>query len=346
VGVSLKTVGAAVGTLVLPIVVLPLFAGAGNGTITDTPYACGNLAVILDTIRTLESGGNYQAKAPNATASGAYQYIDSTWRHWATTIGVDTGLYPTAQSAPPETQDRVAAANVTDILTTQRGDVTVVPVIWYLPAALDNPDLMDQVPPGNRLTIREYQTRWLTTYNTKLTEAGPITAASCAATTVDGNWALPVPGDLINPDTLDDPHHDYPAWDYLTLQGTPIHAITGGTVISVQHWNGNWWRNGCNTTNPPRGCNTCGNGLTIQTTDGLRHTYCHNTTLLVAVGDTITPGQLIANSGVTGRSGTPHLHLELRINGTRRCPQPLLAAIYHRHPVPDPAALPTGGCSF
>ena len=40
----------------------------------------------------------------------------------------------------------------------------MVPVIWYYPKAAKQPELMDQVPLpqfGNRLTVREYQRRWL-----------------------------------------------------------------------------------------------------------------------------------------------------------------------------------------
>jgi hypothetical protein len=40
----------------------------------------------------------------------------------------------------------------------------MVPVIWYYPKAAHQPELMDEVPLpqfGNRLTVREYQRRWL-----------------------------------------------------------------------------------------------------------------------------------------------------------------------------------------
>ncbi|MEO6570904.1 MAG: hypothetical protein ABIO83_05100, partial [Ilumatobacteraceae bacterium] len=45
-----------------------------------------------------------------------------------------------------------------------RGDVSMVPVIWYYPKAAGDAALMDAVPlpgAGNRLTVREYQHRWL-----------------------------------------------------------------------------------------------------------------------------------------------------------------------------------------
>ena len=116
--------------------------------------------------------------------------------------------------------------------------------------------------------------------------------------------------------------------DLLVPESTPIFAITGGTVVSIQTFAGNWWTDGCNTNHAPVGCSTCGTGLTIQTPDGLRHTYCHARRLYVTRGDQIAPGQHIADSGNTGRSGAPHLHLEMRLNGQRVCPQALMNAVY------------------
>ncbi len=60
----------------------------------------------------------------------------------------------------------------------------------------------------------------------------------------------------------------------------------------------------------------------------------------------VAPGQHIADSGDTRPLRHAHLHLELRINGVRHCPQPLLDALYHGTPIPLAADLPTTGCSF
>ena len=342
----MKTLVAFLAAAVVSVLSIPLvFANGGPAT---APYACGRLAVILDTIRTLESGGDYTAHAQGASAAGAYQYITSTWRHWAAEAGVPTDLYPTADTAPPHIQDRVAGVNVSAILADHDNVIDVVPVLWYYPAALNDPELMDQVPmpsAGNTLTVREYQTRWLDTYNQKLTATGDTTA-TCATTDVTGEWALPLPREVLTPEALAAPHHDYPASDLLVPEGTPVYAITGGRVDRITSWTGNWWHAGCNGPRPPAGCNTCGVGVTIQHPDGLRHTYCHNTRAHVAVGDQIAPGQHIADSGNTGRSGTPHLHLELRMNGQRLCPQPLLVSLYDGVAPSDPTALPRSGCNF
>jgi hypothetical protein len=114
------------------------------------------LEAILFTIRLIESGHRYDVPPNRGNASGAYQYIASTWNGHAG--------YPHAYLAPPEVQDARAASDVQAILATWKGDVSMVPVIWYYPRAAREPALMDQVPvpqAGNRLTVREYQHRWL-----------------------------------------------------------------------------------------------------------------------------------------------------------------------------------------
>ncbi len=340
----MKPLVALIATCIVTVLSVPLvFANGGQAT---TPYACGRLGVILDTIRTLESGGDYTAQARGASAAGAYQYVTSTWRHWADEAGVSTDLYPTADTAPPHVQDRVAGVNVSAILADHDNLVEVVPIVWYYPAALSDPGAMDRIPrpdAGNTLTVREYQTRWLDTYNEKLA-ALDETVPTCVATDVTGEWALPLPREILTTEMLSAPHHTYPAWDAMVPEGTPVYALTGGRVARITSWTGNWWHARCGGSRRPADCNTCGVGITIQHPDGLRHTYCHNVRNHVAIGDQIAPGQHIADAGNTGRSGAPHLHLELRIDGRRYCPQPLLVGLSEGAPT-DPRSLPTSGCS-
>ncbi|MBM7333308.1 MAG: peptidoglycan DD-metalloendopeptidase family protein [Alcanivorax sp.] len=58
-----------------------------------------------------------------------------------------------------------------------------------------------------------------------------------------------------------------------------------------------------------------GNYLVLDHGNGYQTRYMHLSKLLVHAGDTVEQGQVIADSGNTGRSTGPHLHYELRLNG-------------------------------
>ncbi len=86
--------------------------------------------------------------------------------------------------------------------------------------------------------------------------------------------------------------------DWATPTGTTIIASCGGTVT----------RSGWS--------NSYGYCIYIQHPDGFETRYAHNSKLLVSLGDTVVQGQAIALSGNTGDSSGPHLHFEIRKNGT------------------------------
>ena len=342
-----------------------LLATLSSGDETLPTATCvtvtADVARILATIRALESGGDYAARARGSTASGAYQFLDSSWDGY--------GGYRRASDAPPAVQDAKAAANVTTILERNDGDISAVPVVWYIGhVPVSGSTEWDQVPApeaGNRLTPRQYQTRWMAEYE-RQPIATPTVATStttpvettvpvalpggCTGGSVEalaGGWALPGPRELIdtNPAALDAPHHDYPAWDWLIPINTPIYAVRGGTVVSIRSWPHNWWTSGCGQTGGGA-CSTCGVGLTIEDEQGVRWTYCHGTNVTVTLNAVVTAGTQIMWSGNTGRSGTPHLHLEIRVAGNQRCPQTLLRSLYNAGAGLLPASLPAAGCCF
>jgi len=346
--VAVKFVGLPV-VLVVALMSFPVLFATG-----DSPglgcSAGADVATILGTIRTLESGGDYAARAGGSSASGAYQFLDSTWATY--------GGYPRAWQAPAEVQDAKAAGDVRDILDRYDGDVTAVPVIWYighLPAPTSAE--WDKVPApdaGNALTPREYQQRWLGEYDRQRTSTPDpaISAASVSACApgvgivalADG-FAYPGPVELFAAAPVDAPHHDYPAWDWMVPIGTPVYAVRGGRVVAVQYWPENWWDAGCGTN--PAGCHTCGIGVTIEDDTGTRWAYCHGSDVHVAAGDSIVAGTQILTSGNTGRSGGPHVHIQIRTPDNQlRCPQPLLRSLRDQDVGIDPAALPTDGCFF
>lgn len=149
-------------------------AGArGQDYYGTTQAATGpaNMSAVLATIRSLESGGNYTARASGSDASGAYQFISSTWQGAARQAGIDVSRYPQAWQAPPALQDQVAAAYVGRILAANGGNVGAVPVTWYIGhVPTEGSTEWDTVPAayaGNTKTPRQYQAMWLSLYRSK-----------------------------------------------------------------------------------------------------------------------------------------------------------------------------------
>jgi hypothetical protein len=118
---------------------------------------------ILSALKSKESSGDYNAKNPKSSASGGYQFIDSTWRSLSNKYGIGTE-YKTAKSAPPEVQDIVAARYVADILAENNNDVTKVPVVWYTGNSAGS---MSEaaLKANNGLTADRYQADYMRRYN-------------------------------------------------------------------------------------------------------------------------------------------------------------------------------------
>jgi murein DD-endopeptidase MepM/ murein hydrolase activator NlpD len=184
-----------------------------------------------------------------------------------------------------------------------------------------------------------------TTLPTMATTPSPGGCIGGGVLPLDGDWSLPGPRQLIDadPTVLHAPHHDYPAWDWLVPVNTPVYAVRGGTVATIHSWPHNWWAAGCGQDGGGM-CETCGVGVTIVDDAGTHWTYCHGTNDTVTLDQTVRAGQQIMWSGNTGRSGAPHIHLEITVDGQQRCPQPLLESLYTRQRGLDPGSLPTNGC--
>lgn len=111
-------------------------AGSGATSGGLTPPSMGGMGggndpnKILSTIRQMESGNNYQAQNPTSSASGAYQFIDSTWQSLTKKLGIGTE-FKKAKDAPPAIQDQVASAYLQDILGQAGGDISKVPTAWF-----------------------------------------------------------------------------------------------------------------------------------------------------------------------------------------------------------------------
>ena len=60
--------------------------------------------------------------------------------------------------------------------------------------------------------------------------------------------------------------------------------------------------------------------IKVDHQNGMETRYAHNSQLLVKAGDKVFQGMHIAESGNSGRSTGPHLHFEIRVNGTAKDP--------------------------
>lgn len=86
--------------------------------------------------------------------------------------------------------------------------------------------------------------------------------------------------------------------DLAAPSGTPIYAVTGGTVEQA-------------------GDAGDGYGTLVRIKSGNTVTYYgHQSSVNVAVGDTVAAGDQIGSVGSTGNSTGPHLHFEVRNNGS------------------------------
>jgi hypothetical protein len=137
---------------------------AGNGSPDATQVGAKvDVERILSTIRTRESRGNYRIQSKSSSASGAYQFIDSTWRGLTKKYGIGTE-YSRAYLAPPEVQDEVARRYVNDILRRSGGDVSKVPLEWYT-GNINGAMSAEALAANNGLTPQAYQASWMQSYN-------------------------------------------------------------------------------------------------------------------------------------------------------------------------------------
>jgi murein DD-endopeptidase MepM/ murein hydrolase activator NlpD len=86
--------------------------------------------------------------------------------------------------------------------------------------------------------------------------------------------------------------------DIAVPTGTPVVAAASGQVI-VAGWMGGY-----------------GNLVVIDHGGGLATAYAHNSSVAVGSGSSVSQGQTIAYAGSTGNSTGPHVHFEVRVNGS------------------------------
>ena len=90
----------------------------------------------------------------------------------------------------------------------------------------------------------------------------------------------------------------HPGLDIGVGMGTPIRAAASGRVI-VAAYSGGY-----------------GNLIVVDHGNGLATAYAHQSSMAASVGQQVAQGQVIGYVGSTGFSTGPHLHFEVRVNGS------------------------------
>jgi murein DD-endopeptidase MepM/ murein hydrolase activator NlpD len=90
----------------------------------------------------------------------------------------------------------------------------------------------------------------------------------------------------------------HPGIDIAAGTGTPIKAAAGGLAL-VAGYSGGY-----------------GNLIVIDHGNGIATAYAHQSSLAASVGQQVGQGQVIGYVGSTGFSTGPHLHFEVRVNGS------------------------------
>ncbi len=127
--------------------------------------------------------------------------------------------------------------------------------------------------------------------------AGPIKGGS-------GSLIWPVDGPVVSgfgPRTINGSYEYHPGIDIAVPEGTPIRAAATGTVSLQQS----------EAESGGYGNYTC-----IDHGGGLSTCYAHQSSFAVSLGQAVSQGDIIGYTGCTGYCFGPHLHFEVRINGS------------------------------
>jgi murein DD-endopeptidase MepM/ murein hydrolase activator NlpD len=126
---------------------------------------------------------------------------------------------------------------------------------------------------------------------------GPIKGGS-------GSMIWPVDGPVVSgfgPRTINGSYEYHPGIDIAVPEGTPIRAALSGTVSLMQS----------EVESGGYGNYTC-----LDHGGGLSTCYAHQSSFAVSLGQSVSQGEVIGYTGCTGYCFGPHLHFEVRINGS------------------------------
>lgn len=118
--------------------------------------ANGSIDRFMQVLAFQESSGIPTADAsPASTASGKYQYLDSTWRARYALYG-PASAYARAKQAPEPVQDAVAYIEYSQRFRELGNDMFKLALNHFFPAAITDPSKLDTIIGNNVITPRQY----------------------------------------------------------------------------------------------------------------------------------------------------------------------------------------------
>ena len=138
-----------------------------------------------------------------------------------------------------------------------------------------------------------------------------IKGTSVASYTVSAPVTVPVSGRLTSPfgyrtNPVSGKYGFHTGIDLAAAEGTPVAAAYGGVVTDSGE------------------SDVWGRYVLIEHSDGFETYYCHLSEIYAPEGTVLRKGETLGLVGSTGWSTGPHLHFEVRIDGVRVDPEPLI----------------------
>jgi murein DD-endopeptidase MepM/ murein hydrolase activator NlpD len=144
-------------------------------------------------------------------------------------------------------------------------------------------------------------------YANKQCAAAPLLTTARPGWPVESRRITSGFGYRIHPITGDEGVHT--GLDIAGDEGSPVYAAFYGTVAEVGQGK------------------QFGNYIILSHAGGLQTVYAHCSAIIAEEGMVLRAGDVIARVGQTGAATGPHLHFEMRLDGRRFDPAPLLGAL-------------------
>jgi murein DD-endopeptidase MepM/ murein hydrolase activator NlpD len=255
-----------------------------NPTVADVILSAKSVQDAIDTLHYLTSIAQLDRKIEHAvrTARDEVHVAREKTKKTRTVVASETQVVAIRTQQQREVKDQLLASE--HRLSAARGNKRQA-------LASTKQQEQDLIAEANALAAADARIR------SQLAAAQQASSSATDTTPSSSGLIWPVSGPVVSPFGM--------RWgrlhagiDIAVPSGTPIHAAAAGAVV-IAGWVGGY-----------------GNYTCIDHGGGLATCYAHQQSFAVGVGAHVAQGQVIGYSDCTGHCFGPHLHFEVRINGT------------------------------